>query len=42
MPSISERDLAVFISLLSGKIRELSAQVQSAESETGEPSVESD
>lgn len=40
MPSISERDLSVFISLLSAKIREMRVELQSAESDTDEPSDE--
>jgi hypothetical protein len=40
MPSISERDLSVFISLLSSKIREMKAQLHGDESDTGEPSDE--
>lgn len=38
MPTISERDLSVFISLLSVKIRELTAELDAATSIDGEPS----
>lgn len=37
MPTISERDLSVFISLLSVKIRELTSELQAASAVVGEP-----
>lgn len=38
MPTISERDLSVFISLLSVKIREMTAELHAASATATEPS----
>jgi len=40
MPVISERDLSVFIALLSAKIHEMKAQLAAAEADADEPTDE--